>query len=162
MPADPSREKFMAEIDEFMHSIFGSYMRRGHRPPAAHLDLTLAQLECLRTIGHLGCPSMTELSRALHLRPSTVTGLVDALIEHGQVERLDDPGDRRIVRVRLTARGARERTRHLERARRRMMALLADLEDDDLVRLRDALAQLHAAALRRSQAEDAAEEKESR
>jgi hypothetical protein len=43
-----------------------------------------------------------------------------------------------------------------------MMALLADLEDDDLVRLRDALAQLHAAALRRSKAEDAAEEEECR
>lgn len=162
MPGDPSREQFMAEIDEFMHSIFGSYMRRGHRPPLAHLELTLAQLECMRTIGHLGSPSMTELSRAMHLRPSTVTGLVDALIEHDQVERLNDPEDRRVVRVRLTDRGARERKRHLDRARRRMMALLADLEDDDLLRLRDALAQLHAAALRRSKAEDAAEEEDCR
>lgn len=154
MPDDPSREQVMSEIDEFMHSIFGSYMRRGHRPPAAHLQLTLGQLECMRTIGYLGSPSMTELSRALRLRPSTVTGLVDALIEQGQVQRLQDPDDRRVVRVELTDRGARERKRHLARGRRRMMALLADLKDDDLLRLRDALEQLHAAALRRSKAEE--------
>lgn len=149
-----SREGLMAEIEEFMHSIFGSYMRRGHRPPAAHLDLTVGQLECLRTVGRLGSPSMTELSRALHLRPSTVTGLVDALIERGQVKRLEDPADRRVVRVTLTARGARQRQHHMSRGRQRMMDLLADLGDDDLNRLKASLEQLHRAALDRTRAEE--------
>ncbi len=49
--------------------------------------------------------TMGELSTALSVPLSTATRVVDMLVEEGYVQRLDDPDDRRIVRVEFTDRG---------------------------------------------------------
>jgi len=144
-----SREQLMAEIDDLAREAFGPHLRRRHKP--ADLDLTLGQLECLRLIATLGSPSMSELSAELHLRPSTMTGLIDGLVQRGKVERVEDPHDRRVVRVQLTAVGRRERKAHHEHRRRRLMALLGDLSDADLRKLHEALCAVHAAAERHTE-----------
>jgi DNA-binding MarR family transcriptional regulator len=52
-------------------------------------------------------PTMGELSRALALPLSTTTNVMDFLVKNGYCQRLDDPNDRRIVRVALTDVGRR-------------------------------------------------------
>ncbi len=143
-----SREQLMMAIDDLVREVFGEYLRRRQKPP--DLDLTLGQLHCLRTIGRMGSPSMSELSSGLQLQPSTVTGLVDALVQQGLVDRRSDPEDRRVVRVRLSAKGQRGRERHRRAMRQRLMELLGDLEDDDLRRIHEALSLLHTAARHRA------------
>lgn len=143
-----SREERMAAIDEFVRGIFGPRLRR--RRKLVDLDLTLGQLECLRLIGDLGSPSMSELSAELSLRPSSMTGLIDGLVQRGKVERLEDPADRRVVRVRLTEAGRSEREAHRQHLRQELMELLSDLSDAELERLYEALGALHAAAVRRA------------
>ncbi|HHX39310.1 MAG TPA: MarR family transcriptional regulator [Armatimonadetes bacterium] len=140
-----SRDELMIAIDDLIRSFFGPPLRR--RP--VDLELTLGQLECLRLIGILDSPSMSELSTELQLSPSTVTGLVDALVQRGKVERVADPDDRRVVRARLTAKGRREWEQHRERRRRHLLDLLGELRDDDLCKLHEGLGALYAAALRR-------------
>jgi DNA-binding MarR family transcriptional regulator len=49
--------------------------------------------------------TQTELGRMLLVNRSNVTGLVDRMEQAGWVERLDDPADRRIKRIRITAAG---------------------------------------------------------
>lgn len=49
--------------------------------------------------------TMRELTETLALPPSSVTGLVDTLVERQALERISDPDDRRVVRVRLTSSG---------------------------------------------------------
>ncbi len=49
--------------------------------------------------------TMRELTEVLAIAPSSVTGLVDNLVERMTMERISDPDDRRIVRVRLTSKG---------------------------------------------------------
>ena len=49
--------------------------------------------------------TMTELSRALMVSNGNVTGLVDRLVEDGSVRRSAIDGDRRAIRVGLTAKG---------------------------------------------------------
>lgn len=154
-----ARVQLMAGIDDLVRGIFGPSMRRRHK--SADLALTIGQLECLRLIGELGAPSMSELAAELDLRPSTTTGLIDTLVQRGKVERVEDPKDRRIVRVQLSAQGRRERKAHLEHRRRHLLELLGDLSDDDLAKLHDALSVLHDAALRR-RAEAASREQEGR
>jgi DNA-binding MarR family transcriptional regulator len=57
-------------------------------------------------IARQGTPmTMGELSQALGTPMSTATRVVDALVEQDFVERRPDPGDRRVVRVTLTATG---------------------------------------------------------
>ncbi|MGD9496139.1 MAG: MarR family winged helix-turn-helix transcriptional regulator [Armatimonadota bacterium] len=140
------REELMVAVEDLVRRIFGPHLRRRHKP--ADLDLTLGQLECLRAISDLGAPSMSDLSRALGLHPSSVTGLVDNLVAAGKVERRADADDRRVVRVVLTAQGRRERDRHQRLRRKRLRRLLAALDDEELSDLHRALAVLAEAAER--------------
>jgi DNA-binding MarR family transcriptional regulator len=48
---------------------------------------------------------MKELSHHLMVTGGNVTGIVDPLEKEGLVERLPEPGDRRVFRVRLTRSG---------------------------------------------------------
>ncbi|MEO8250576.1 MAG: MarR family transcriptional regulator [Burkholderiales bacterium] len=48
---------------------------------------------------------MNELSRRMMVTGGNVTGITDQLVGEGLVERVDEPGDRRVYRVRLTERG---------------------------------------------------------
>jgi len=47
-------------------------------------------------------PPMGELSKALDVPVSTATRIVDGLVENGYAERINDPDDRRVVRITLT------------------------------------------------------------
>jgi DNA-binding MarR family transcriptional regulator len=141
----------MTEIEELLHTVFGKHFRRG-KPPLPH-NMTLGQLECLRSVGCLGNPSMSELAQALGLQPSTVTGLVDALIKYGRVQRGPDPSDRRVVRVSLTPAGVEERDRLTKEWRDRLMELLGDLSDEELRMIHDGLSALDQAGRRRPGAE---------
>ncbi|GEM_PF-959041 len=49
--------------------------------------------------------TMGRLSERLHVRQNALTQAADRLVNHGLAERLSDPTDRRIVRLRLTVTG---------------------------------------------------------
>ena len=73
------------------------------------------------------------------MSPPTITKVVDALVAREFVERIPDENDRRVCRVRTTARGRRQ----LEASRTRRTAWLAnqlrDLDAEELARLAGAL-----------------------
>ncbi len=70
---------------------------------AARHDLTPQQLELVRM---LAVPvSMRAFAEELSCDPSNVTGLVDRAERLGLVERVPDPGDRRVRILKLTAKG---------------------------------------------------------
>ena len=144
------REQLVERIADLLRDIMRG-LHRGHGESIPHPDITIGQLHCLKTIRALGAPSMTELSDSLQLQPSTVTGLVDGLVEHGLVERREDEEDRRLVRVALTDHGKRRGDRHGKARRRRLMDLLTDIDDKELARIERALEVLHAAAAHRSE-----------
>jgi DNA-binding MarR family transcriptional regulator len=144
-----SREETMLAIDGLLRETFGRYLRRP-KPPEPD-DLTLAQAHCLHTIGDMESPTMSELSAELELHPSTVTALVDALVKRGLVQRMEDPDDRRIVRVAFTSEGRRGRDRIRQVMQARMIDLLGDVPDPDLAKVHEGLSILHAAAVRRAE-----------
>lgn len=77
---------------------------------AERAGLTPAQHQLLLAIrGHAGPagPTIGEAAGYLLLRHHSAVGLVDRAEKAGLVERLEDGGDRRIVRLRLTPLGAR-------------------------------------------------------
>ncbi len=51
--------------------------------------------------------SLNELSQRIFAHPSTVSGILDRLVERGAVSRTTDPRDRRGIRVSLTPHGRR-------------------------------------------------------
>ena len=92
---------------------------------AEKAGLTPAQHQLLLAIrGHDGDqgPTIGEVAGYLMLRHHSAVGLVDRAVRAELVERREDPGDRRVVRLRLTAAGGRILRQlsalHLEEIRR--------------------------------------------
>src|SRR5436853_6393625 len=71
--------------------------------------LTPTQHQLLLAIrGHVGgAPTISDVAEHLILKHHSVVGLVDRTIAAGLVARRADPDDARVVRLALTARGAR-------------------------------------------------------
>jgi DNA-binding MarR family transcriptional regulator len=80
--------------------------------------LSPAKASALGTVNRLGRPTLGELAVAEQVQPPTVTRLVTGMEEAGLVVRSTDAGDRRVVRVRITAEGRRtlQRIRTLKNA----------------------------------------------
>ena len=81
---------------------------------------------------------MNELSRMLMVTGGNVTAIVDQLVKEGQVERLDEPDDRRAFRIRLTRSGEKSFTEMARAHEHWVVELLAGLtsrERDELLKL---------------------------
>jgi DNA-binding MarR family transcriptional regulator len=106
---------------------------------AATVGVTPAQHQLMLAIrGHDGPdgPTIGDVADALILRHNSAVGLVDRAVEAGLVARHVDDHDARVVRLRLTALGARRIRQlsgaHIEELRRlvpRVTRLWTDLED---------------------------------
>ena len=84
-----------------------------------------------------------DLAQRCAMTAPALTELVDSLTREGFVRRLEDPADRRVVLVELTAQGRRELDKHRELMKRGVAALLARVPADKRVRLRAALSDLN-------------------
>jgi DNA-binding MarR family transcriptional regulator len=105
MSDSPSRR----ELDEVVDGLL-EVTRRTHEvlaAVAARHDLTPQQVGLLRLLDEP--VSMRAFAEELACDPSNVTGLVDRAERLGLVDRVPDPGDRRIRMLTLTAEGRRLR-----------------------------------------------------
>ena len=73
----------------------------------AERSITLEQYDVLHQLASVSEPlRMGELATSTLIAPSSCTRIVGGLVAEGLVVRSPDPGDRRVVRVGLTAAGA--------------------------------------------------------
>jgi DNA-binding MarR family transcriptional regulator len=103
-----------------LHSAAIHLLRRLRREDDAS-GLPAPQLSALSVIVFGGPITLGALARAEQVRPPTITKVVATLETAGLVVRAVDAADRRIVRVRPTARGERL----LHEGRQRRVAMLA-------------------------------------
>jgi DNA-binding MarR family transcriptional regulator len=134
------KEKEAAEISAALERVFG--LTRWLSP--AGLSLTSAAT--LASLERLGPSRLTALAAREGVTQPAMTQLVARMAEQGLVERAADPGDRRVVRVRITAAG-----RELLAGRRavraeRISGLLAMLSPADREALIAALPAMNALA----------------
>jgi MarR family transcriptional regulator, 2-MHQ and catechol-resistance regulon repressor len=76
-------------------------------PGLARAGLTLTQLGVLEAVLHKGPLTQRELGRKVLTSAGNMTDVIDKLEHRGLVSRSRQPGDRRAVRVELTAEGRR-------------------------------------------------------
>jgi DNA-binding MarR family transcriptional regulator len=112
-----------ADLADRLHSAAIHLLRRLRREDDAS-GLPAPQLSALSVIVFGGPLTLGALARAEQVRPPTISKLIVALEEQGLVEREVDAADRRVVRVRATARGSK--LLH-EGRQRRVAALVASL-----------------------------------
>jgi DNA-binding MarR family transcriptional regulator len=111
-----------------LHSAAIHLLRRLRLEDAA-AGLTAPRLSALSVIVFRGPLTLSHLAAAEQVRPPTITRLIQELERDGLVERLPDPDDRRITRVRATPRGRQllnqGRARRVERLARDVEGLSA-------------------------------------
>jgi DNA-binding MarR family transcriptional regulator len=79
--------------------------RRLAREQCARLGVTATQLNVIKMLDEIGELSLSELSRRIAAQNSTVTGIVDRMVQAELVTREQSPEDRRVWRIKLTERG---------------------------------------------------------
>lgn len=79
--------------------------RRLAREQSQRLGITATQASVLKLLEEIGDLSLSELSRRIAARNSTVTGIVDRMEQAGLVAREQSSDDRRVWRIRLTDKG---------------------------------------------------------
>jgi DNA-binding MarR family transcriptional regulator len=80
-------------------------MRRGARVADPENPLAVAQLELLSAVTEYPGARPGQLARQLHMRPNTVTTIVNALTARGMISRAAAGGDRRAVELTATGTG---------------------------------------------------------
>lgn len=75
--------------------------------------------------------TVTEMSSLLQITPAGVTHLLNPLEETGHIERLQDPNDRRIVRVGLTDKGTRVAEIFIRESQEQLAGLIDHLGEKD-------------------------------
>src|SRR5512138_2827394 len=109
MPASGARGRRSAasdknhELADRLHSVAIHLLRRLRREDDAS-GLPAPQLSALSVVVFGGPITLGALANAEQVRPPTITRLVATLEEQGLVDREADTEDRRVVRVRATAR----------------------------------------------------------
>ena len=141
----PSRS---AAVDDALAG-YEALMQRladSHAPEFLEIAVTMPQAKLLYLLGASGELHMSALVSRLGVSLSTVSGLVDKVVDHGLATRREDPADRRQALVGLTPEGAAFIDRFRELNARQMRELLEHLDDAELDQVRTALVALARAA----------------
>lgn len=117
-----------------------------HATDFLEIAVTMPQAKLLYLLGASGDLHMSELVARLGVSLSTVSGLVDRVVDAGLATRREDPADRRQVVVGLTPEGAGFIDRFRELNARQMRELLEHVDDAGLVHVQAALQALNVAA----------------
>lgn len=79
--------------------------RRLAREQCARHGITATQLNVLKLLDEIGELSLSELSRRIAAQNSTVTGIVDRMVQAELVSREQSADDRRVWRIKLSDKG---------------------------------------------------------
>jgi len=140
MPVE-SLEDFVDAVDRLSRRLMRN-LECCDRVLVASCDLTASQAYSLLALQELGEVTMNELARDMRLHGTTMTRMVDSLVEKGLAERKPDSEDRRVVRVGLSARG-QETVRELQTCKRQFLAAaFASLSDGEREAILKALRRL--------------------
>lgn len=80
--------------------------RRLAKEQCARAGITATQLNVLKLLQEIGDLSLSQISGHLAANNSTVTGIIDRMVDADLVAREKDPRDRRVTKIRMTDRGA--------------------------------------------------------
>lgn len=93
--------------------------------------VSLTQMHVLWLLQHHGAMPMGRLAELLDVSISNATGLIDRMDEHGLIERVRVPDDRRVVLVKPAAAGLQALSETETSKRERMRSVLGRLPDSE-------------------------------
>jgi len=127
----------LADYEVLMHCLADS-----HAPEFFETAVTMSQAKLLFLLSVAGELHMSDLVVHLGVSLSTISGLVDRVVDHGLATRREDPADRRQVLVGLTPAGTDFVDGFRDLNARQMRDLLERLDDAELEHVRHAISAL--------------------
>src|SRR5512135_1424722 len=120
-------------------------MRCGSTERLVRRNLSMTHVHVLWLLEHHGTMPMSRLAELMDVSLSNATGLVDRMEEHGLVERVRVPDDRRVVLVRPAAAGRIALEENEIVKRESMREILGRLSGEQLARALEAFRDIRAA-----------------
>ena len=95
---------FAQKMNQIMPEIMKGFARRQNNDVYKG-KITLPQLLILELLSRQGASKMTDLAKFMKVTTAASTGIVQRLVLLGYVQREYDQSDRRIIRIKLSAKG---------------------------------------------------------
>jgi DNA-binding MarR family transcriptional regulator len=143
--AATERDARLARI-QAAHERLMTLLTATHTAEFLEVGMTMSQAKVLYLVASAGEVHMSELPARLGVSLSTVSGLVDRLVDHDLVDRLEDRADRRQVILRPTPAGIAAMDHFRDLNARQLRALLDRVDPADLPQIERAYALLVEAA----------------
>lgn len=118
------------------------HLQQTTSPEWQNLEITMAQLKVLLHLHVAGPLSNGKLAERLHISHPTASHLVEKLVQNGLAERSEQSNDRRTTLVLLTEHGQSLLQSLLQGRHGRLRDWLLQLDEQDLVALRQGLSAL--------------------
>lgn len=96
--------EFADKINEITPVIIREFFKQ-ESDKFCKIKITLPQFVVLEMLTRDGELRMTDLSSSINVTTAAMTGIVDRLVRDGYVTRANDLKDRRVIKVKPTARG---------------------------------------------------------
>jgi len=128
-------------MDIFMHRSM-----RGWGLFAKSTGLSMPQFSILMQLHYRGACGMSEISERFEVTPAAASQLVDKLVQHGLIQREEDPNDRRAKMLNLTGKGRDLIRQGIEERYRWVDQLAGTLTDEERVQISEALTVMTRAA----------------
>jgi DNA-binding MarR family transcriptional regulator len=145
---EPAIERAIAGYREIVETLSAT-----HPPEFPDPSVTMAQMRVLMLLGVIGEARMSDLAPQLGISLSTLSSLVDRLVDAGFVVRRTDERDRRSVIVSLTHAGTDLLDSFQELGADHLRKILVHLTDSEIETVNQAIDVLVTAARRISQEE---------
>lgn len=137
-----SEKTEVQEFQEILLSVLPQWNYRIAKPFKQILNegVSLEMYYCLQTLRWLGgMATMSELGQWMKMPKQQTTKMVNRMVEHNFVERLNDPSDRRIINVRITGVATDYINYFLRENAKCFSDLLEQMDSGDQAALKEAL-----------------------
>jgi len=122
--------EFADRLHEMMPLVLRSFMRQQKKTPKG-CEVTPPQMLILDFLNKQGPARMSEVAKYMGVTTAAATGIVDRMVRAGYLVRAFEPGDRRVIKVKLTSSGARLIKEALRQRRRFIEQVFGRLSEDD-------------------------------
>jgi len=110
---------FADKMEQIMPEIMKGFIHRLHSD-VFQGKVTLPQLLILELLNRQGASKMTDLAKYMNVTTAASTGIVQRLVLLGYVQREFDQKDRRVIKIKLSVKGA-ELLKKLTQQRRQLI-----------------------------------------
>lgn len=92
---------------------------------------SIAQCKVLAFVAENNLPTMKDVAGFLYITSPSATAIINQLVKAGEIQRIYDQEDRRIVRLRLTEKGDKALVERRKEVSARMSKVLESLTEKD-------------------------------